>query len=77
MNEDEYTDEQIRDWYAGEALAGICFGFQGIPHEHEGAVAKACFDIADSMMSERKKRQTWQKVSLKTESQTDQPISPS
>lgn len=56
-NAEDYTDEQIRDWYAGQALLGQVSTYTHAS-EHAEAIAKNSFDIADAMMAERKKRQT-------------------
>lgn len=54
------TDEEIRDWYAGQALAGLLAGAGSssqYPINTEVLVKRA-FDYADFMMIERKKRLT-------------------
>lgn len=50
------TDEEIRDWYAGQALVGLLSAPSQYPvTPNDGHVARA-FDIADAMMKERQKR---------------------
>jgi hypothetical protein len=53
--DEEYTDEQIRDWYAGVALAGL-MSPQSVPTPTLNAIAHIAFDIADAMMAEREER---------------------
>lgn len=54
MNEGDLTDEQIRDWYAGQAL----FGLLACPNVHatNEKIAKSAFDLAEWMMKERQLR---------------------
>lgn len=64
-NADDYTDEQILDWLAGQALAGWAAGRNNGDaswNRSEGSsepsfVAESCYRYADAMMAERKKRQ--------------------
>jgi hypothetical protein len=51
------TDEEIRDWYAGQALTGILSN-PGNVTRGPRAVAPDAFDYAEAMMAERKKRNT-------------------
>jgi hypothetical protein len=66
MDED-YTDEHIRDWYAGQALIGIKSNPELLRicarraieggGKQQDYVAKMAFIDAESMMAERKRRQ--------------------
>jgi len=47
------TNEEIRDWYAGQALTGLLS--DGFP-DSKPAAARAAFDYAEAMMVEREKR---------------------
>lgn len=83
MNEDEYTEQQILDWFAGQALMGWAAGRnngEASWNRSEGSsepsfVAESCYRYADAMMAERKKRQS--PLASVLSNQTDQPISPS
>lgn len=40
----------LRDWFAGQALAGV-----RVCDYEQSSVAKRCYDIADAMLKERSK----------------------
>ena len=50
------TGMSLRDWFAGQALAGItgAMGDQFLP-EHMDAVATSVYAAADAMLAEREK----------------------
>jgi len=41
----------LRDWFAGQALAGVCAG-----PEFNGDIAALCYEMADAMLTERESR---------------------
>jgi hypothetical protein len=53
--DDEYNGMTLRDWFAGQALAGLlsnsndCFNPEG--------AARVAFEIADAMLAERERGQ--------------------
>jgi len=46
------TGMTLRDWFAGQALAGICVG---VDDPNEPWIAQKAYQIADAMMEARKK----------------------
>lgn len=44
----------LRDWFAGQALAGFG-GANGITRDSSGFIAEAAYTIADAMLAERSK----------------------
>ena len=47
----------LRDWFAGQALAGLCSQSFTVPtHSVNDVVARGCYRVADSMMYEREHR---------------------
>jgi len=47
-----YRGMTLRDWFAGQALAGICVG---VDDPNEPWIAQKAYQIADAMMEARKK----------------------
>lgn len=45
----------LRDWFAGQALAGEVarWGNDNCPHDHASAVAHNCYAMADAMLAAR------------------------
>lgn len=48
----------LRDWFAGQALAGILPAAIGKANPLEEAVAYGAYQIADAMLAERSKEQS-------------------
>ena len=49
---DQYTGITIRDWFAGQFLS--TYVADGIPKAEK--IAMACYEMADAMIAERKKK---------------------
>lgn len=49
----------LRDWFAGQALAGICSGFDDLGNATWtwDAAAVSAYSMADAMLAEREKGQ--------------------
>tara|TARA_R110000868_G_scaffold167432_4_gene401766 strand:+ start:985 stop:1206 length:222 start_codon:yes stop_codon:yes gene_type:complete len=50
---DELRGMSLLDWFAGQALAGFNWEDSGATYEKD---AQKCFDMANAMMNERKRR---------------------
>ena len=50
---DDLRGMSLLDWFAGQALAGFNWEDSGASYETD---AQKCFDMAQSMMNERKRR---------------------
>lgn len=51
-----YDGMSLRDWFAGQALAGYLASFAGCeadPAKHADALAKTCFTLADALLAAR------------------------
>ena len=49
------TGMSLRDWFAGQALAGWLAVETGTIMGYEPSIAKGCYDLADAMLAEREK----------------------
>lgn len=49
-----HSDRELRDWFAGQALAGQC-AYDGIEGYDAVMIAIFAYEIADAMMKERAK----------------------
>ena len=50
----EYSGMSLRDWFAGQALAGLCES--GVKADYDGAhIAAACWRLAGAMLAERER----------------------
>lgn len=53
----QYPGMTLRDWFAGQALAGRCFSLgeagEGWTHEE---IARECYGQADAMLAERERQ---------------------
>lgn len=45
----------LRDWFAGQALAGYCAASQVIEKTYISALSADCYAMADAMLAERAK----------------------
>lgn len=53
----EYVGMSLRDWFAGQALSGLCSATtsDGAWQVDAGSTAKFAYEIADMMLAEREK----------------------
>ena len=52
----EIEDEDLRDWFAGQALAGGLMASDLVEAREYETIAYECYSIAEAMMDERKRR---------------------
>ncbi len=47
------TSMTLRDYFAGQALLGVCAGLHGVPIARTDDYAAHCYAMADAMLAER------------------------
>ncbi len=52
----EKTKEELRDWFAGQALSGLC-AIDAMTGPDNAFIARFAYNVADAMMAERAKTQ--------------------
>lgn len=51
------TGMSLRDWFAGQALAGIWASFESTDEPELSIVAEMAYETADAMLSERERKE--------------------
>ena len=53
----DYPGMTLRDYFAGQALAGFAASEAAIAKWNDGTVARCCYEVADALLIERERGQ--------------------
>ena len=53
----QYSGMTLRDYFAGQALAGFAASEAAIAKWNDGTVARCCYEVADALLIERERGQ--------------------